>query len=175
MGCGEPSRTFPPSIGSRHRWLRLPMMSSNSLVRGVGADGVRFVVSSLSRVSLEFAKRSVALGARSTPTSLPNIRGLENLVVECARTLPSTPTISVSYITLTSKFIVHVMGSGGCAWWAQDLTLFGLNVPTSNHRWLVLLASLIIKLVVGVTSHQDREERLSDLLSGWKWSLEASR
>jgi hypothetical protein len=59
---------------------------------------------------------------------------------------------SVSYLALTSKFIVRVPGSGGCARRAQDLYKFGQNVPTSSHRCLALLAPLMIKLVVGVTS-----------------------
>jgi hypothetical protein len=33
----------------------------------------------------------------------------------------------------------------------------------------------MIKLVVGVTSSREREERLPDLLLGWEWSLEAAR
>jgi hypothetical protein len=33
----------------------------------------------------------------------------------------------------------------------------------------------MIKLVVGVTCSREREERLLDLLSGWKWCLEAVR
>jgi hypothetical protein len=47
--------------------------------------------------------------------------------------------------------------------------LVRLNVHTSSHRWLALLAPLMIKLIVGVTSSQEREDRLPDLLSGWKW------
>jgi hypothetical protein len=34
---------------------------------------------------------------------------------------------------------------------------------------------LMIKLVVWVTSSREREERLLDLLSRWKWSFEAAR
>jgi hypothetical protein len=54
----------------------------------------------------------------------------------------------------------------------QDSYWFGQNVPTSKHRWLALQTPLMIKLVVGVTSSQEREKRL---LSGRKWSLEAER
>jgi hypothetical protein len=77
--------------------------------------------------------------------------------------------VSVSYLASTSKFIVRVLSSGGCARRAQDLYWFGQNVPTSSHRWLALPAPLMIKLVVGVTSSREREERLPYLLSGWKW------
>jgi hypothetical protein len=147
------------------------MMSSNSLVRGVGASGALFIVSSIPRVLLEFPKRSVALGAHAMPTSFPAIRSLENLVVERA----SAPTVGVSYLASTSKFIMHDPGSGGCVQRAQDLYWFWQNVPTSNHRWLALRARLMIKLIVGVTSSREREERLLDLLSGWKWSLEVER
>jgi hypothetical protein len=83
--------------------------------------------------------------------------------------------VGVSYLTPTCQFIVRVLGSRGCVQRAQDLYWFGQNIPTYNHRWLVLPAPLMIKLVVGVTSSREREERLLDLLSGWKWSLEAER
>jgi hypothetical protein len=33
----------------------------------------------------------------------------------------------------------------------------------------------MIKLVVGITSSRESEERLSYLLSGWNWSLGAAR
>jgi hypothetical protein len=49
-----------------------------------------------------------------------------------------------------------------------------LSVATSSHWWLALPAPLMIKLVVGVTSSKEREERLPDVLSGQKWSLEAA-
>jgi hypothetical protein len=57
----------------------------------------------------------------------------------------------------------------------QDLYWFGQNVLTSSHRWLTLPIPLMIKLVVGVKCSRERKERLTDLLSGWKWSLEAER
>jgi hypothetical protein len=60
--------------------------------------------------------------------------------------------VSVSYLTLTSKFIVCVPSSGGCARRAQGLYWFGQNVPISIHWWLALLTPLMIKLVVGVPS-----------------------
>jgi hypothetical protein len=85
--------------------------------------------------------------------------------------------VGVSYLAPTSKFIVRVPGSKGCARArrVQDLYWIGQNVPTSSHRWLVLSAPLMIKLVVGVTSSREREKRLPDLLSRWKWSLKAER
>jgi hypothetical protein len=46
-------------------------------------------------------------------------------VAERARPLPRARTIKVSSLTLTSKFIVHVHGSRGCAQRAQDLYWFG--------------------------------------------------
>jgi hypothetical protein len=76
--------------------------------------------------------------------------------------------VGVSYLAPTSKFIVRVSGSGGCARRAQDLYWFTQNVSTSSHRWLVLPAPLMIKLVLWVTSSREREEILPDLLSGWK-------
>jgi hypothetical protein len=54
-------------------------------------------------------------------------------------------SVGVSNLAPTSKFIVRVLGSGGCARWAQDLYWFGHNVPTSSHRWLALPAPLMIK------------------------------
>jgi hypothetical protein len=65
--------------------------------------------------------------------------------VECASPLPGVLTIGVSSLALTSKFIVCVLGFGQCAWWAQDLYLFGHNVPTSSHRRLALPRPLMIK------------------------------
>jgi hypothetical protein len=53
------------------------------------------------------------------------ILSLENLVAERASPLPGTPTVDVSYLVPTSKFIVRVPGSKGCAQCAQDLYLFG--------------------------------------------------
>jgi hypothetical protein len=100
------------------------------------------------------------------------IRSLDDLNAERARPLHGEPTIGVSYLSLTSKFIVCVSGSRGCARMPQDSYWFGQNVPTSKHRWLALQTPLMIKLVVGVTSSQEREKRL---LSGRKWSLEAER
>jgi hypothetical protein len=79
------------------------MMSSNSLVRGVEASGALFIVSSIPRALPEFLKCLVALGAHAMPTSFPAIRSLENLVVEHA----SAPTVGVSYLAPTSKFIMH--------------------------------------------------------------------
>jgi hypothetical protein len=67
-------------------------------------------------------------------------------------TVPYMTIVSVSYLTPTSKFIVRVPGSGGCARRAQGLYWFRQNVPTFSHRWLVLPTPLMIKLVVGVTS-----------------------
>lgn len=115
MGCGEPSRTFPPSKGLRQRWLRLPMMSSDSPIRGVGASGALFIVSSFSRASPEFLKSLVAPGDRAMPTSFPAIWSFENLVAERTCPLTDTPSVNVSYLALTYKFIVHVLGSRGCA------------------------------------------------------------
>jgi hypothetical protein len=56
-----------------------------------------------------------------------------------------TPTISVSNLAPTSKFIVRVLGSGGCARLTQDLYWFGQNIPTSCHWRLVLPAPLMIR------------------------------
>jgi hypothetical protein len=95
-------------------------MSSDSFVRGVRAFGVLFIISSLLMALPEFLKRSVAPGARATLTSFPAIRSLENVIAECARPLPVALTIDVSYLAPTSKFIVRVLGSRGCAWRAQD-------------------------------------------------------
>jgi hypothetical protein len=87
----------------------------------------------------------------------------------------ASSSVGVSYLAPTSKLIMCVPGSKGCVRRTQDLYWFGQNVPTSSHRWLALPAPLMIKFVVGVTSSRKREERLPDLLSGWKWSLEAER
>jgi hypothetical protein len=65
--------------------------------------------------------------------------------VECASPLPGVPTVGVSNLALASKFIVRVLGSRRCAWWAQDLYWFGQNVPTSSHRRLALRGPLMIK------------------------------
>jgi hypothetical protein len=65
--------------------------------------------------------------------------------MECAIPLPGAPTVGVSNLALISKFIVRVLGSGRCAWWAQDLYCFGQNVPTSSHQRLVLSGPLMIK------------------------------
>jgi hypothetical protein len=83
--------------------------------------------------------------------------------------------VCVPYLAPTIKFIVCVPGSRGCVRRAQDLYWFGQNVPTYSHRWLSLPTPLMVKLVVWVKSSREREERLPDLLMGWKWSLEAER
>jgi hypothetical protein len=79
--------------------------------------------------------------------------------------------LSVFCTLLQQVIFLRVPGFRGCARMAQYLYWFGQNVPTSSHRWLALLTPLMIKLVVGVTSSREREERLPDLLSRWKWSL----
>jgi hypothetical protein len=131
---------FPPPKGSRRRWLRLPTMSSDSPVRAFRA---LFVVSLLPRTSSKFPKRTIALVARTTPTLFLAIQSLENFVAELARPLPGT--IGVLNLTPTSKFIVHILGSGGCVWWAQGLYWFGQNVPTSIQWGLALPTPLLIK------------------------------
>jgi hypothetical protein len=103
------------------------------------------------------------------------IWSLDNLIAARASPLPGTPTVYVSSLAPTSKFIVRVLGTRGCARRAQDLYGFGQNVATSNHRLLALPASLMIELVVGVTSSREREDRLPNPLSVWQWSLEAAR
>jgi hypothetical protein len=50
-----------------------------------------------------------------------------------------------------------------CARKAQGLYWFGQNVPTSSHQWIALPAAFMIKLIVGVTSGSEREERLPSL------------
>jgi hypothetical protein len=61
-----------------------------------------------------------------------------------------TLLVAVSYLAPTSKFIVRISGSE-----RRGHTIYtgsGQNVPTFSHRWLALIAPLMIKLVVGVTS-----------------------
>jgi hypothetical protein len=55
------------------------------------------------------------------------------------------PTVGVSNLALTSKFIMRVPGSERRARCAQDLYWFGQNVLTSNHRWLALPTPFMIK------------------------------
>jgi hypothetical protein len=93
----------------------ISMMSSDSPVRGVRASGALFIVSSLFRVLPEFPKGLVATGARATQTSFLAIRSLENLIAKHTSHLPGAPTVCVLYLAPTSKFIVHVLGSRGCA------------------------------------------------------------
>jgi hypothetical protein len=45
------------------------------------------------------------------------------------------------------------------------------NVPTSSHRQLALTVPLMIKLVVGVTSGREKDERLPSLFIGVKVEL----
>jgi hypothetical protein len=73
--------------------------------------------------------------------------------------------VSVFRTSLRQVNLLCVLGSGGCAWRAQDLYWFGYNVPTSSHWWFALLTLLMIKLLIGITSRREREERLLDLLS----------
>jgi hypothetical protein len=94
---------------------------------------------------------------------LLTIWSLDNLVAERARPLPGTTIVGVPYLALTSKFILHVLGSRGCGQRAQGLYWFGQNVPTSSHRRLEVPTPLMIKLIVGVTSGREREERLPSL------------
>jgi hypothetical protein len=94
---------------------------------------------------------------------LLTIQSLDNLVAERAMPLPGAPIVGVPYLALTSKFIVHVPGSRGCAQRAQGLYWFGQNVPTSSHRRLEVPTPLMIKVIVGVTSGREREERLPSL------------
>jgi hypothetical protein len=105
----------------------------------------------------------------------PNKMKLSDQIIGLFGWSDNIHTASVSYLAATSKFIICVLGSEGCARRAQHLYWLGQNVSTSNHWWLALPAPLMIKLVVEVTSSREREERLSGLLSGWKWILEAAR
>jgi hypothetical protein len=75
----------------------------------------------------------------------------------------------------TTKFTVPVLGSRGCTRRASDLYWFRQNVHASSHCWLVLPATLMIKLVVGVTSSRERKERLLDLLSRVEVELRTAR
>jgi hypothetical protein len=50
---------------------------------------------------------------------------LEKLHRERASPLPGVPTVGVSNLAPTSKFIVCVLDSGRWARWAQDLYPFG--------------------------------------------------
>jgi hypothetical protein len=75
-----------------------------------------------------------------------------NFVMERAKSLPGVPTIGVSNLAPTSKFIMRVPCSEECAQWTQDLYWFGQNVPTFSHRRLALPAPLMIKTCSRVTS-----------------------
>jgi hypothetical protein len=81
--------------------------------------------------------------------------------------------VGVSYLAPTSKFIVRVLGSRGCARWAQGLYWYTQNIPTSSHWWLALPAPLMIKTHSRgyKWAREGREATMS--LFGWKWSLEA--
>jgi hypothetical protein len=68
----------------------------------------------------------------------------DTLMIELTES-ESKVSVGVSNLAPTSKFIVRVPGSGGCARWAQDLNWFGQNVPTSSHRRLALPAPLMIE------------------------------
>jgi hypothetical protein len=50
---------------------------------------------------------------------------LEELHRERARSLPGAPTVGVSNLASTSKFIMCIPGFKPCARWAQDLYWFG--------------------------------------------------
>jgi hypothetical protein len=79
----------------------------------------------------------------------------------------------VGYSTLASisKFIVHIPGSGHCAWCAQDLYWFEQNVPTSTRRWLALPAPLMIKNCSRGYKQGERGRRGSQIsYSWWRWS-----
>jgi hypothetical protein len=58
---------------------------------------------------------------------------------------------------------------GRCTWWEQDLYWFGQNISTFSHRWLALSAPLMIKAHSRGYKWGEREERLSSLLSWWRW------
>jgi hypothetical protein len=59
--------------------------------------------------------------------------------------------LGVSYLAPTNKFIVRDRDPEGVRG-GRDLYWFEQNIHTSNHWWLTLPTSLMIKLVVGVTS-----------------------
>jgi hypothetical protein len=90
-------------------------------------------------------------GVQTAPLSLIAIRSLDNLIAECARPLPGTPTVGVSYHAPTIKFIVRVPGSVGCA---QGVRFILVRAEHFYFQSLVACATtpLMIKLIVGVTS-----------------------
>jgi hypothetical protein len=53
------------------------------------------------------------------------IQSLENFITERRSPLLGALTVDVSNLASTSKFIVHVSFSKGCARWEQDLYRFG--------------------------------------------------
>jgi hypothetical protein len=77
--------------------------------------------SSLLEASLEFPECLATPGARAVLTSIPSFQSLDNLVTERASPLPSVSTVAISHLALTSKFIVRVPSSRGCARRAQGL------------------------------------------------------
>jgi hypothetical protein len=98
-----PSPPFAMTGGGPHYIL-------SRCIRGVEDSRALFVISSLSRVLLEFPKRSVALGAHATPTSFLAIRSLENLIVERAR--PPTWHINCRCFIPRSKTKIYCTCSG---------------------------------------------------------------
>jgi hypothetical protein len=105
MDCSEHGRTFPPPRVSRWRLSKLPTMLSESSIRGVRDFKALFIASSLPRAWSRFPKRMVALGAYAMPTLFPAIWSLEDFIVEHASPLHGSPTVGVSNLAPTSKFI----------------------------------------------------------------------
>jgi hypothetical protein len=109
-------------------------------------DPFSFVVEGEVEV-LETDRRSgSAIGVATCHPELAKFR------IGTRKSLPRTSTVRVSNLAPTIKFIVHALGSRGCARWAQDLYWFGQNVPISSHQWLALPAPLMIKTYSSVTS-----------------------
>jgi hypothetical protein len=83
--------------------------------------------------------------------------------VERASPQPGKPTVGVSNLASTNRFIVRVPGSGRCARWAQGLDWFGQNVPTSNHRRFALPVPLMIKARSRGYKQRERVRRGSEV------------
>jgi hypothetical protein len=78
--------------------------------------------------------------------------------------------VGVSNLAPTSKFIVRILGYGGCARWAQDLYWFGQNVPTSSHQRLVIPVPLMIKACGRGYKQGERGRRGYQVsYSWWRW------
>lgn len=124
-GCDAHRRPLPPLWGPSRRASRPSMMPRESSW-GVGRTGPLGPAHRSLAIDdkVETPKMEGHFGGPNCANIIVGHRELEQLHREYTSPLRGAPTVGVSNLTLTSEFIVRVVGIKRCARWAQDLYLF---------------------------------------------------